>query len=214
MKDRIGDKPAPDRLRIVQAFLNTATSGREDFASPDCLREWLADHGLIDGDAPLSASDLRHAISEEYRKEITEFEQRKGPDFISRLRGYINIPDANAGPGRSKHFLRRAIQLRGLLENKVKLVEPKGGPNEGRAKVDEAVIYALLTIDHYRHGVRSMEAILRMCAPIAPNDKHIYISSLPARAQLNMHVDAEEFTIRVRRGRSRAAKFLPRSGRA
>lgn len=63
MKERIGDKPAPDRLRIVQAFLNTATSGREDFASPDCLREWLADHGLIEGDAPLSASDLRHAIS-------------------------------------------------------------------------------------------------------------------------------------------------------
>jgi len=63
MKERIGDKPAPDRLRIVQAFLNTATSGREDFASPDCLREWLADHDLIDADAPLSASDLRHAIS-------------------------------------------------------------------------------------------------------------------------------------------------------
>lgn len=148
------------------------------------------------------AEDLPHAISEEYRKEIREFEQRKGPDFISRLRGYINIADGNAEPGRTKHFLRRAIQLRGLLENKLKLVGP-----DGRAKADEAVIYALLTIDRYHHGVRSMEAILRMCAPIAPNDKHIYISSLPGRAQLNMHVDADEFTIRVRRGRSRAASF-------
>jgi hypothetical protein len=153
------------------------------------------------------AEDLPHAISEEYRKEIREFEQRKGPDFICRLRGYINIADANAEPGRTKHFLRRAIQLRGLLENKLKLIGP-----DGRAKADEAVIYALLTIDRYHHGVRSMEAILRMCAPIAPNDRHIYISSLPARAQLNMHVDADEFTIRVRRGRSRAANFAAKPG--
>lgn len=155
------------------------------------------------------AEDLRQAISEEYRKEIREFEQLKGPDFISRLRGYINVADANAEPGRSKHFLRRAVQLRGLLENKLKLVE-----SGGRAKADEAVIYALLTIDRYHHGVRSMEAILRMCTPIAPDDKHVYVSSLPARAQLNMHVDADEFAIRVRRGRSRAANFAAKSGTA
>jgi predicted RNA-binding Zn ribbon-like protein len=63
MKDRIGEKPAPDRLRVVQAFLNTATSGREDFASPDCLHEWLTDHDLLDADATVSAADLRQAIS-------------------------------------------------------------------------------------------------------------------------------------------------------
>lgn len=63
MKDRIGDKPAPEPLQVIQAFINTATSGREDFASPDCLREWLSDHDLIGADAPVSASDLRQAIS-------------------------------------------------------------------------------------------------------------------------------------------------------
>lgn len=63
MKERVGDKPAPERLRIIQAFMNTATSGREDFAGPDCLREWLSDHGLLEGDSALSAADLRQAIS-------------------------------------------------------------------------------------------------------------------------------------------------------
>lgn len=63
MKDRIGDKPAPNGLRIVQAFINTAATGREDFASPDCLREWLADHDLIESAAPVGAADLRQAIS-------------------------------------------------------------------------------------------------------------------------------------------------------
>ncbi|HEY7980918.1 MAG TPA: CGNR zinc finger domain-containing protein [Candidatus Eremiobacteraceae bacterium] len=63
MKDRIGEKPAPARLRVVQGFLNTATSGREDFASPDCLREWLTDHDLLEPDAAVSADDLRQAIA-------------------------------------------------------------------------------------------------------------------------------------------------------
>src|SRR4029077_2517396 len=63
MNDRIGDKPAPAPLRIVQAFINTATSGREDFASPDCLREWLTDHHLLAPDVPLSAADLQQALS-------------------------------------------------------------------------------------------------------------------------------------------------------
>jgi predicted RNA-binding Zn ribbon-like protein len=63
MKERIGEKPAPDRLRVVQAFLNTATSGREDLASPDCLREWLTDHDLLEADAAVSAADLRQALS-------------------------------------------------------------------------------------------------------------------------------------------------------
>jgi hypothetical protein len=45
-----------------------------------------------------------------------------------------------------------------------------------------------------------MEAILLMSKPI---DGRIHIASLPSRAQLNMHVDAEEFLIRLYRGRAR-----------
>jgi hypothetical protein len=149
----------------------------------------------FDPRSELPSPDLAHAVSEEYRKQIARFELRKGPDFISRLRGYINIPDANAGPGRSKHFLRRAIQLRGLLKGKLGIDDDKG-----RVKVAEEIIYALLTVDRYRHGVRSMEAILRMC-PV--NAGWITVPSLPSRAQLNMHVDAEEFFIRLYRGRAR-----------
>jgi hypothetical protein len=144
--------------------------------------------------------ELGYVLSEEHQKRIERFKQAKGPDFISRLRGYIDIADANAEPGRSKHFARRAIQLRGLLEQ-LKFVTP------GKwAKIDESIIYALLTVDRYRHGVRSMEAILRMCRRI---DDYIQISSLPARAQLNMHVNAEEFFIRLHRGRSRAEDWIP-----
>jgi hypothetical protein len=107
----------------------------------------------FDPRSELPSPDLAQAVSEEYRKEIERFESVKGPDFISHLRGHINIPDANAGPGRSKHFLRRAIQLRGLLQGKLGI----GNDDKDRIKVAEEIIYALLTVDRYRHGVRSME---------------------------------------------------------
>jgi len=142
--------------------------------------------------------ELGYVLSESHKKRIEQFKQAKGPDFISRLRGYINIAEANAEPGRAKHFARRAIQLLGLLE-RLEFVSGKW------ARIDEPIIYAMLTVDRYQHGVRSMEAILRMCRPI---DDYIRISSLPARAQLNMHVDAEEFFIRLHRGRSRMEEAI------
>ena len=133
------------------------------------------------------------------------FKGQKGPDFVSRLRGYIDIlsvnPDSTAPRDeendRIKPILRRALTLRGQILN-AKLVANRGGCEV--ASIDDDVLYALLTIDHYRHGVRSMEAILHMCTPI---NGVIAKASLPSRSQLNMHVDADEFFVRVQRGRFR-----------
>ena len=65
MIDRIGDKPAPGRLKIVQAFLNTANrkSGRDDFRTRDSVRQWLTDEELLSVNAPVSDADLRQTIS-------------------------------------------------------------------------------------------------------------------------------------------------------
>jgi hypothetical protein len=133
--------------------------------------------------------------SEEYKRRLKGFVDQKGPDFISRLRGHINVSEINDAPGRSKHFIRRAVQLRSLLDQNDRIGK------DGIARIDNAIVYALLTVDRYRHGVRSMQAIVEMCSPIY---ERIDIASLPSRAQLNMHVDAEEFLIRVYRGRRRA----------
>src|SRR5262249_36046067 len=79
-------------------------------------------------------------------------------------------------------------------------------PHKGskRAEIDADVLYALLTVDRYRHGARSIEAILQMCTRI---HNKIEKSSLPSRAQLNMHVNADEFFIRMYRGRYRAKTY-------
>ena len=131
---------------------------------------------------------------DEYKHRLKGFVEQKGPDFISRLRGRINVLEINDAQGRVKHFIRRAMQLRGLLAKNGRV------DNNGQARINDAIVYALLTVDRYRHGVRSMQAIVEMCAPIYDR---IEIASLPPRAQLNMHVDADEFLIRVQRGRLR-----------
>jgi len=55
--------PAPGRLRLVQRFVNTVDfeHGREMLSSPERLRTVLAELGLLERDAKVSASDLERA---------------------------------------------------------------------------------------------------------------------------------------------------------
>jgi hypothetical protein len=123
-----------------------------------------------------------------------EFARRKGPDFVSRLRGHINIFPLDTNPTEYKHVIRRAIYLRSMLEWH-KLVDA-----EGNARIDEDIVYAILSLDRFRHGTRSMEAIIEMCSPI---DGFINKASLPSRDQLNMHLDSRELYLRMDRSRIR-----------
>lgn len=125
------------------------------------------------------------------------FRIQKGPDFVSRLRGHINILPINTAAYKLKPIIRRAIILRGLMEKRG-LVAKSG--KHRIAGIDQDILYALLTIDRYRHGARSMEAILYMCVPI---EGRIEKASLPSSAQLNMHVDADAFFMRMYRARLR-----------
>lgn len=125
-----------------------------------------------------------------------EFKACKGPDFVSRLRGHINVSPFNTDPGMIKHIVRRAIMLRKCLEDRQLIT------HDARkiALIDPDIVYALLTIDRYRHGSRSLESIIGMCAAI---HGRIEKASLPSHAQLDMHVNATELFIRVHRGRAR-----------
>ena len=146
-------------------------------------------------------------VESQLKRQMT-FRDRKGPDFVSRLRGHINIlslnPDQTAPKDEygnpQKPVLRRALILRSQILH-VHLFDRRDRCEV--AKVDKDVLYAFLTVERYRHGARSMEAILQMCTPI---DGVIEKASLPSPAQLNMHVDPEDFMTRVLRGRFR--RFL------
>jgi predicted RNA-binding Zn ribbon-like protein len=65
MLDRVGDKPAPGKLRIVQSFLNSANPkvGRDDFTDPATLKAWFVDNSLLAPTAQVTDADVRQAIA-------------------------------------------------------------------------------------------------------------------------------------------------------
>src|ERR671939_929397 len=59
-----GRAPAPGRLAIVQAFVNTldAEHGIEGFATPDQLRAFLLDYGLLEPQGGVDEWERRTAV--------------------------------------------------------------------------------------------------------------------------------------------------------
>ena len=57
-------KTAPQPLYLVQRFVNSVDveSGEDELSSPEALRDWFAERGLMDAGDPVSAADLRRAI--------------------------------------------------------------------------------------------------------------------------------------------------------
>ena len=126
-------------------------------------------------------------LKEEDEKHVT-FKDAKGPDFISRLRGTLDIlgpnqqEDSEPEDGAKKnsdenYLLRRAVLLCGLLRQR-------------GLHLAQNVHEAMLLVSKYRHGARSMEQLLEMSHPV---NGEINAAGLPSEAQLAMHVDAKEF---------------------
>lgn len=122
------------------------------------------------------------------------YKSSKLPDFISRLRGFLNILGPNcqgSNPAEDPYYIiRRAILLRSILErNAVQILHS----NQGKIvlDIDEGVLSALLLAREYKHGARSMEGII-LTSQLAGKTSFSR-SSLPTEAQLNLHVDGREF---------------------
>lgn len=119
---------------------------------------------------------------------MQDFINAKGPDFISRLKGFANIMGPNAVDDNDSIFIiRRAMLLRSLLERKAGQIFNAAGT----AKIDPGILSALLHINKYKHGARSMEAIIDMSMLDGRNSWEP--AYLPVKEQLSIHVDSEIF---------------------
>ena len=120
------------------------------------------------------------------------FRAAKGDDFVSRLRGYVNILGPNpSGEGDNFFMIRRAMLLRSLLERKARNLLSA----DGRVRIDEGVLRAMIKAPVYKHGVRSMEALIDMS--MLAGHKSFEQASLPPAQQMQLHVDAEKFCLLV-----------------
>ena len=129
-------------------------------------------------------------IEDETEKQnfMAEFKATKGPDFVSRLRGYINILGPNQSDDSGQLFmLRRAMLLRSLIEQKL----PHLIDETGVAQIDNGVLRAMLKIPRYKHESRSVEAIMDMS--MLTQATKWEQSFLPPKEQLKLHVDEKQF---------------------
>ena len=112
-------------------------------------------------DRPTSetATDREH-----HRAQVASFRLKKGPDFKSRLHGFLNVFGPNPrqifngvtwedDPADVCYPVRRAILLRSLLG----LMDQRSGAK--RLGIDPGLLVALLQVPQYKHGSRSFEKI-------------------------------------------------------
>jgi hypothetical protein len=117
-----------------------------------------------------------------------KFKKAKGPDFVSRLRGHIDVkgPNPETGAAGYAHIIRRAILLRKLLEgNASQLIHPE----TKHLAMDAGIVRAFLTVEECTHGARSLESVVTMSnlarAPFYG------LAELPTRDLLDMHVSTD-----------------------
>ena len=130
---------------------------------------------------------------ERHRLAVDSFRLRKGPDFKSRLHGFLNVLGPNPrqlyngsswedDPADVCFPVRRAILLRSMLGL---MTESTGGT---RLDMDAGLVAALLEIRRYRHGSRSFEKIAGTLKRGSLRGFHR--SALPTDEVLEMNVES------------------------
>jgi hypothetical protein len=130
------------------------------------------------------------------------FEQAKGPDFLSRLRGTLDVPGMDldmpfdpygpveAFPCEAAILLRRA----GIFAHQLSQKAPQMRDASEALRVSPFVIRALLHLPGFQHGNRSFEAVLdmsqlasagRLNPSLLPSTSHVALHANPVHlAQL------------------------------
>ncbi len=134
----------------------------------------------------------------------------KGPDFLSRIKGHINVmgpnpvlPYAAAQTAKLKtvnetmkfieaknadpeFIIRRAILLNSLLH-----IGYGELFSDGKLNIDDGVLNAFLLVPKYKHGSRSMQTIFKISQLYGK--RKFNRSDLPPQSQMDLHVDGELF---------------------
>lgn len=135
---------------------------------------------------------------EEFQGLKRAFKDAKGPDFLSRLRGFLDIPGLDleaefdaygpveAFPCPAAILLRRA----GILNFQIAEKAPHLKNAAGALLVKPNVLKALLYAPQFIHGNRSFEALLDMSS--LPSALQFTPSDLPSRTHTILHANSDQ----------------------
>lgn len=154
------------------------------------------------------AGGTSETFDEFNRQGDADFIDAKGPDFASRLRGFINIQGLNKHD--DERILRRALVLYYQLSKRSKSLLD----SSGAIKIEESLLKRILVGAHYKHESRSMEAMLDMCE-LTGKAKFIEVNLTPFD-QLELHVSRgvlDGVTVAVAAGQYESTEFFPKFAR-
>ena len=119
-----------------------------------------------------------------------DFKLKKGPDFISRIHGYINIPGPNPAivqhhdgtwatdPDDVCYPVRRALFIRQIM----------GLKEFDHLEIEWGLLNALLKVKKYKHGARSLTNLLKNLKENSGGRK-IQRSHLPSNSILKLYLE-------------------------
>lgn len=139
--------------------------------------------------AGATASSFREFLPSKDPEMVRDFQSIKGPDFVSRLKGILNIKGPNpTSVSDNRHIIRRAMLLREQMIQNVKSVYDE---ETGRIEISRSLLRSLLRVSAFRHGARSMEFIIGMSRLAGAT--RFTPSCLPLDEQLDIHLDVKDF---------------------
>lgn len=134
------------------------------------------------------AGGTAHRAADFGADDPTAFRAAKGPDFVSRLRGFLDVLGPNDGNAIEREWRRkRAIEYQLKVE-----LAPGGAAINDTPELRQA----LYDIGRFRHGDRSIGAVLELCTKVRatrPEEERanpLGIEHLPKDHILALHVDA------------------------
>lgn len=139
--------------------------------------------------AGATATSFCEFLPSEDPEAIRTFKNIKGPDFVSRLKGILNIKGPNPTTVTDrKYIIRRAMLLRSQIIMNAPCLYDK---NTGAIAISDPMLSALLRVSQFRHGSRSIEFLLGMSR--LSGVKRYTPSCLPVEEQLDIHLDVKDF---------------------
>lgn len=185
------DRGTPHPIgQSIFVFAGGTCGSYAEFSRP--LTQWKTETGTETESETETAKGTESDVAKKYQ----DFRDAKGPDFLSRLRGTLDIPGLDLNPkfdayGPTDAFpCEAAIMLRraNILAFQLGQKAPDLQDASKSYQISDYVVRALIHLPRFEHGNRSFEALLEMSRLIG--QQRFTPSLLPSLGQAGLHANA------------------------